>query len=148
MVRRVCLFGCYPLNGVHRCGHCKKLAPIWTQLAKETRGKLNIAEVDCESNAAVCRSQGVTGYPMLFYYGKRGHGKTEYTSNRRLEQLKAFTEKISGPYVHSSARCCTRQIIRYKVPCSLYSTKGSTPRSQLMLHSFSCFIPSQTRTLR
>lgn len=79
------------------CGHCKKLAPIWLQLAQDMRGKLNIAEVDCEQNAGICRSQGVTGYPMLFYYGQRGHGKTEYTQTRRLDKLKAFAEKISGP---------------------------------------------------
>ena len=79
------------------CGHCKKLAPIWVQLAQEMRGKLTIAEVDCEVNAGICRSQGVTGYPMLFYYGQRGHGKTEYTQTRKLPQLRAFAEKISGP---------------------------------------------------
>jgi len=83
------------------CGHCKKLAPVWIQLAQEMRGKLNIAEIDCESNAAICRSEGVTGFPMLFYYGQRGHGKTEYTSNRKLESLKVFSEKISGPAVQS-----------------------------------------------
>ncbi|KAI0337496.1 thioredoxin-domain-containing protein [Trametopsis cervina] len=83
------------------CGHCKKLAPVWTQLAADMRGKLNIAEVDCESNSALCHKQGVTGYPMLFYYGQRGHGKTEYTANRKLESLKAFSEKISGPAVQS-----------------------------------------------
>lgn len=87
----------YPANHLHRCGHCKKLAPIWTQLAAEMRGKLNIAEVDCEQNSGLCRSQGIAGYPMLYYYGQRGHGKTEYTGNRKLEMLKAFSEKISGP---------------------------------------------------
>ncbi|KAI0765574.1 thioredoxin-domain-containing protein [Irpex lacteus] len=83
------------------CGHCKKLAPIWRQLAAEMRGKLNIAEVDCENNAAICRSQGITGYPMLFYYGQRGHGKTEYTGSRKLDNMKSFAEKISGPAVQS-----------------------------------------------
>ncbi len=63
------------------------------------RGKLNIAEVDCENNAAICRSQGITGYPMLFYYGQRGHGKTEYTGSRKLDNMKSFAEKISGPCV-------------------------------------------------
>ncbi|KAI0693473.1 thioredoxin-domain-containing protein [Cytidiella melzeri] len=83
------------------CGHCKKLAPVWTQLAAEMRGKLNIAEVDCESNAGLCRTQEISGYPMLFYYGQRGHGKTEYTGHRKIENLRAFAEKISGPAVQS-----------------------------------------------
>ena len=66
------------------------------------RGKANIAEVDCEDHAAICRSQGVTGYPMLFYYSGDGNGKTEYTGGRKLEQLKAFVEKVSSPYVQSA----------------------------------------------
>lgn len=82
------------------------------------RGKLNIAEVDCENNAAVCRSQGITGYPMLFYYGKRGHGKTEYTSTRKLEQLRTFAEKISGPYVCSPSTELPSSLIPYQGPCN------------------------------
>ena len=82
-----------------RCGHCKKLAPTWVQLAEQMRGKLTVAEVDCEAHGAICRSQGVTGYPMLFYYNGegKGSGKTEYTSGRRLDQLTAFVDKVSGP---------------------------------------------------
>ncbi len=84
---------------LRRCGHCKKLAPIWVQLAKQMRDKLNIAEVDCEAHSSICRSQGISGYPMLFYYGGNGSGKTEYSGGRKLEQLKAFAEKVSGPCV-------------------------------------------------
>ncbi|OSD01995.1 thioredoxin-domain-containing protein [Trametes coccinea BRFM310] len=80
------------------CGHCKKLAPTWTQLAGQMKNKLNIAEVNCEEHNALCRQEGVTGYPMLFYYGGKGT-KTEYTGGRKLEQLKAFAEKVSGPGV-------------------------------------------------
>ncbi|EKM59021.1 uncharacterized protein PHACADRAFT_249183 [Phanerochaete carnosa HHB-10118-sp] len=61
------------------------------------RGKVDVAEVDCEAHGALCRSQGITGYPMLFYYGANGGSKTEYTGGRKLEQLKAFAEKVSGP---------------------------------------------------
>lgn len=81
------------------CGHCKKLAPIWKQLAHDMRGKLDIAEVDCEAHGAICRSQGIAGYPTLYYYGANGGSKTEYTGGRKLEQLKAFAEKVSGPAV-------------------------------------------------
>ena len=57
--------------------------------------KLNIAEVNCEAHSALCKSQGITGYPMLQYYGGKGT-KTEYTGGRKLEQLLAFAEKVSG----------------------------------------------------
>ncbi|KZT63979.1 thioredoxin-like protein [Daedalea quercina L-15889] len=79
------------------CGHCKKLAPIWTQLAAQTQHKLTIAEVNCEAHEALCRTEGVPGFPQLVYYGGKRAGKVEYTSGRKLEQLKAFAEKVSGP---------------------------------------------------
>lgn len=63
------------------------------------RNKLNIAEVDCEAHSALCKKEGITGYPMLFYYGGKGAGKTEYTGGRKIEQLQAFADKVSGPYV-------------------------------------------------
>ncbi|GBE79006.1 hypothetical protein SCP_0202030 [Sparassis crispa] len=79
------------------CGHCKKLAPVWRELAVEMQHKLAIAEVNCDDHNALCHAEGVTGFPMLVYYGGKDGGKTEYTSGRKLEQLKAFAEKISGP---------------------------------------------------
>ncbi|OBZ66615.1 Thioredoxin domain-containing protein 5 [Grifola frondosa] len=81
------------------CGHCKKLAPIWTQLAGQMQHKLTIAEVNCEEHGSLCRNEGVSGYPMLFYYGGNRAGKTEYTGGRGLGQLKAFADKLSGPAV-------------------------------------------------
>ncbi|KAL1939613.1 hypothetical protein VTO73DRAFT_9646 [Trametes versicolor] len=80
------------------CGHCKKLAPIWEQLAGEMQHTLEVAEVNCEDHGALCRLEGVSGYPMLFYYGGK-EAKTEYTGARKLEPLKAFADKVSGPGV-------------------------------------------------
>nr|GAT46096.1 protein disulfide isomerase [Mycena chlorophos] len=77
------------------CGHCKKLAPIWKQLAKIMQERVTIGEVDCEAHEKFCRSQGVTGYPTLIYYPPDGE-KSEYNGGRKLEQLKAFVEKASA----------------------------------------------------
>ena len=78
------------------CGHCKKLAPTWTQLAEQMRNQLTIAEVNCEEQSTLCRTEDVQGYPMLFYYGDDG-AKTEYTGSRKPEQLQAFLEKVLKP---------------------------------------------------
>ncbi|KAJ8085806.1 hypothetical protein PM082_004624 [Marasmius tenuissimus] len=75
------------------CGHCKKLAPAWKQLAKELQNKLTIAEVDCQAHEALCTSQGVPGFPSLMIYA--GDSKTEYSGGRKLEQLKSFAEKAT-----------------------------------------------------
>lgn len=78
------------------CGHCKKLAPHWTQLARHMQHRLTVAEVDCEDQPAVCKREGVTGYPMLFFYGPTG-AKTEYTGGRKFEHLSAFADKANAP---------------------------------------------------
>lgn len=91
-----------PLLSLCRCGHCKKLAPKWTQLAGLMQNKLTLAEVDCEAHGALCKKAGVTGYPMLFYYGGK-NAQTEYTGGRNFEQIKAFADKVSGPYVFTSS---------------------------------------------
>lgn len=82
------------------CGHCKKLAPIWKQLARHMKDKLTIAEVNCDDNASLCKSQSIEGYPtLIFFDGNRV--KSEYNGGRKLEQLKAFSEKAASAYVFS-----------------------------------------------
>lgn len=82
------------------CGHCKKLAPIWAKLATVLAGKLTVAEVNCDVHTALCKSQGVEGYPSLFFYtggnGKAVH-KTDYTGGRKLEQMQKFAETAIAP---------------------------------------------------
>lgn len=78
------------------CGHCKKLAPTWIQLAEQMKNQLTIAEVNCDEHNALCRAEDVQGYPMLYYYGDDGV-KTEYTGGRKLEQLQAFVAKVLKP---------------------------------------------------
>ena len=78
------------------CGHCKKLAPTWIQLAEQMKNQLTIAEVNCEEHSALCRAEDVQGYPMLFYYDDDGV-KSEYTGGRKLEQLQVFVGKVLKP---------------------------------------------------
>jgi len=63
------------------CGHCKKLAPskftcvhririlipliAWVQFASSMKGKVNVAEVNCDDHKSLCNSQKVQGYPTI-----------------------------------------------------------------------------------
>jgi thioredoxin domain-containing protein 5 len=58
---------------------------------------LAIAEVNCEDHASLCATQGVQGYPVLYFYANGI--KAEYTGGRKLEQLKAFADRASAPFV-------------------------------------------------
>jgi len=80
------------------CGHCKRLAPTWEQLAekyKDTEG-VTVAHVDCtaedNANRELCSSHGVNGFPTLNIY-KDGEKAEEYNGKRDLEALQAFVEK-------------------------------------------------------
>ncbi|KZT33157.1 thioredoxin-domain-containing protein [Sistotremastrum suecicum HHB10207 ss-3] len=79
------------------CGHCKKLAPIWSELASNLAHKLSIAEINCDDNPSVCKKQGVNAYPALYYY-KEGY-KLEYLGKRNLDSLEAFIDKVTAPSV-------------------------------------------------
>ena len=82
------------------CGHCKKLAPVWKQLARHMQNKLTIAEVNCDDNPSLCKSQSIEGYPTLIFFDGDGV-KSEYNGGRKLDQLKTFSEKAAAAYVFS-----------------------------------------------
>ena len=50
-----------------RCGHCKRLHPVWNQLAEilneDSESKVTIAKVDCTTDNELCSQHDVTGYP-------------------------------------------------------------------------------------
>jgi thioredoxin domain-containing protein 5 len=83
------------------CGHCKKLAPTWKQLARHLQGKVQVASVNCDDESALCGVQGIQGYPTLVYFSNGA--VSEYKGGRKLDQLKAFAEKASAECVLSFA---------------------------------------------
>ncbi|KAI6009718.1 thioredoxin-like protein [Pisolithus marmoratus] len=94
------------------CGHCKKLAPTWSQLARHMQHKLNIAEVNCDDHKPLCSSQGIPGFPTLLYYA---HGaKTEYTGSRKYDQLVTFSEHASHPTMQTIEASQLEEVVRDK----------------------------------
>lgn len=77
------------------CGHCKKLAPTWKQLAEVLKNKVNIVEVNCDvtDNKPKCREQGIQGYPTLLFY--QGGERVEYRGERSLAALESFATKAA-----------------------------------------------------
>lgn len=101
------------------CGHCKRLAPTWTELSKKLLGVPNVrlVKVDCtlENSKELCNEQEVgytfffliinrlqillynfsfqvEGFPTLFLY-KNGEKLSEYNGSRNLEDLYDFLSK-------------------------------------------------------
>lgn len=75
------------------CGHCKRLAPTWADLAEYYKGsdEVAVAHVDCTAHKNVCSNAEVRGYPTLkVYHG--GEAKEQYKGSRELSALKIFIE--------------------------------------------------------
>jgi len=86
-------------------GHCKRLAPVWEELATALKAEaaadpaaaaepgappgVFVAHVDCTTDKAVCAAQGIKGYPTLKLV-HRGEAVESYKGARDLETLKAF----------------------------------------------------------
>lgn len=83
---------------IKRCGHCKRLAPTWDELAEKFIGNANvkIAKVDCTlpDNKELCTEQEVDGFPTVFIY-KNGGKVDEYNGSRSLDDLYEFVAKFA-----------------------------------------------------
>ncbi|KAJ3544178.1 hypothetical protein NMY22_g2872 [Coprinellus aureogranulatus] len=75
------------------CGHCKKLAPTWSVLARQMQGQVQVAAVNCDDEAALCAANKIQGYPTLVYFANGA--QSEYKGGRKIDQLKAFATKAS-----------------------------------------------------
>jgi len=54
------------------CGHCKHLAPTWTELSEKTEGKFHVAEVDCTVEKALASRFGIRGFPTIKFISNGG----------------------------------------------------------------------------
>ena len=65
------------------CGHCKKLAPEFKQAAKELKGIVKFAAVNCANEEELCGRFGVTGYPVIKLFPFNRHESPEDYNGRR-----------------------------------------------------------------
>uniref|UniRef100_A0A7S0W2L5 Thioredoxin domain-containing protein n=1 Tax=Hemiselmis tepida TaxID=464990 RepID=A0A7S0W2L5_9CRYP len=85
------------------CGHCKKLAPTWDDLADKVEkagqtGLVSIAKVDCTADGKqTCKDYSVRGFPTLkLLYpiatedGKGTFGEVPYKGARSIDALYKF----------------------------------------------------------
>ncbi|GAA5957730.1 hypothetical protein JCM21900_004954 [Sporobolomyces salmonicolor] len=75
------------------CGHCKKLAPHWIDLASALSDIVHVYEVDCDAaeNKGVCRRENVRAYPTLIFYNRGA--SVEYHGKRNLNSMKEWALK-------------------------------------------------------
>ncbi|KAH8416406.1 hypothetical protein KR222_002052 [Zaprionus bogoriensis] len=77
------------------CGHCKRLHPLWEQLAEIMNidePKVTIAKVDCTKHQTLCADHQVTGYPTLRLFKL---GEKESIKFKGTRDLPAITDFIN-----------------------------------------------------
>lgn len=70
------------------CGHCRALAPNWEAMARALKDKLNIGEVNCDTDVALCRAAGISAFPTMMLF--RGTDHVEYDGGRSTGDLIDF----------------------------------------------------------
>ena len=75
------------------CGHCKKLAPEYVEVAAHFKSNPNviIAKVDATANEIV--GHGVKGFPTLKFFSSKNKAGVLYEGDRTQEALIQFIEK-------------------------------------------------------
>lgn len=56
---------------IFRCGHCKKLTPIYDEVAAELNAAgstVRLAKVDCDAHSGVKSKYNVQGFPTLIFF--------------------------------------------------------------------------------
>ncbi|KAJ4141325.1 Protein disulfide-isomerase erp38 [Fusarium equiseti] len=80
------------------CGHCKKLAPVWEDLANtyEHTKDVQIAKVDADAQRELGKRFGIQGFPTLKFFDGKSAKPEEYKSGRDLESLTNFIVEKTG----------------------------------------------------
>ncbi|KAF8421098.1 putative disulfide isomerase [Tirmania nivea] len=81
------------------CGHCKKLAPTWEELAdhfKANGDKVTIAKVNADNHKSLGKRFGIQGFPTLKWFDGKSDTPTDYKSGRDFESLVSFISEKAG----------------------------------------------------
>jgi protein disulfide-isomerase A6 len=89
------LLGSCQLN---RCGHCKKLAPVYDQVAEHFKpyDDVVIAKVDVDQYKEYGRKYGIKGFPTMKWFNKGGTVPEDYSGGRKVEDFHDYIYKKTG----------------------------------------------------
>ncbi len=73
------------------CGPCKMIAPVLDEIAKEYAGRISIAKLNIDENAATPAKYGVRGIPTLILF-KNGAVTAQKVGALTKSQLSAFID--------------------------------------------------------
>jgi protein disulfide-isomerase A1 len=78
------------------CGHCKKLVPIWEQVATELKDIPNLVIADFDATANEVEGLDIKGYPTLkFYPAGKKNAPIDFDGERGAEDIKNWLKEKS-----------------------------------------------------
>jgi len=121
------------------CGYCKKLAPIYEQVAdhfakknvKGTEEEVHIAKVNCDEFSGICTGAGVSGYPTIQFYSD-GVSKA-YRGGRKLTDIVDYVEKMIKSPVNQLEVGSVQKVLAQEQPVSFVFVKNledKTPEAE------------------
>ena len=104
------------------CGHCKKLAPAWEDLATALKGSVNVANVDATIHRSIGKRFGIKGFPTLKFFKD---GKMySYKGGRDVGSLEAFAR---GKYAEVEAEA---------IPAAIPATEQAADTVKSIVNNF------------
>ena len=89
------------------CGHCKKLAPVYEELAgsfSTQSSKVKIGKVDGDAHKELSKEFGVSGFPTIKFFDGTSKEPTDYKGGRDLESLQEFVQDNTGARPKKAAK--------------------------------------------
>ena len=80
------------------CGHCKKLAPVWEDLANDLSDVHGLVIAKFDATANEVDGVEIRGYPTLKFYPKDNKKGVDYDGERDLDSFKTWLKEKSTNY--------------------------------------------------
>ncbi|WP_428898447.1 thioredoxin 1 [Parelusimicrobium proximum] len=78
------------------CGHCKRMAPVISELAKEYNGKVKFFLADVDISAKKSDEYNVTGTPtMLFFKDGTQEDYEELVGEQAIETMREYLDALT-----------------------------------------------------
>jgi thiol-disulfide isomerase/thioredoxin len=90
---------CVTMFYTNWCAYCKRLKPIFSQVAKETKGIHVLAAIDMEKveNSAAGKKFNITGFPTIIYFDNT-IAKYTFDGESSKDGLIEFLKNPSKPF--------------------------------------------------
>ncbi|KAK5581972.1 hypothetical protein RB653_003553 [Dictyostelium firmibasis] len=122
------------------CGHCKRLAPIYEELAQLynvdiDNSKVKIAQVNCVDHQSVCSKYDIKGYPTIKYLSE-GEIK-DYRGSRDKNSFITYLDNMSkSPILIIESKEQLKEKLQENKVSFIFISSGSESKDKKILNEY------------